>query len=61
MADLETLRMAAVAAVLAASSTTEDPAQAGRKSGEAWAEDHRRLNMGLSSLMHRRSSRSPWR
>jgi hypothetical protein len=61
MADNETLRMAAIAAVLAASSTSDDPAQAGRKSGEAWAEDHRRMNMGLSSLMHRRSARSPWR
>jgi hypothetical protein len=61
MADINTLRMAAIAAVLAASSTREDPAQAGRKSGEAWAEDHRRMNMGMSSLMHKRSSRSPWR
>ena len=61
MADNDTLRMATIAAVLAASSTSEDPAQAGRKSGEAWAEDHRRMNMGLSSLMHRRSARSPWR
>ena len=61
MADINKLRMAAIAAVLAASSTIEDPAQAGRKSGEAWAEDHRRMNMGMSSLMHKRSSRSPWR
>ena len=61
MADIETLRMAAIAAVLAASSSREDPAQAGRKPGESWAEDHRRLNMGMSSLMHKRSSRSSWR
>ena len=61
MADNETLRIAAIAAVLAASSTREDPAQAGRKSGESWAEDHRRMSMGLSSLMHKRSARSPWR
>jgi hypothetical protein len=61
MTDNETLRMAAIAAVLAASSVRDDPSQAGRKTGEAWAEDHRRMNMGLSSLMHRRSARSPWR
>tara|TARA_B100001113_G_C21103004_1_gene619566 strand:- start:731 stop:916 length:186 start_codon:yes stop_codon:yes gene_type:complete len=61
MADIHTLRMAAIAAVLAASTSKEDPAQVGRKSGESWAEDHRRMNMGMSSLMHKRSSRSPWR
>ena len=61
MADINRLKMAAIAAVLAASSTINDPAQVGRKSGEAWAEDHRRMNMGMSSLMHKRSSRSPWR
>ncbi len=61
MAEYETLRMAAIAAVLAASSTSDDPAQSGRDLGEAWAQDHRRMNMGMSSLMNRRSSRSPWR
>jgi hypothetical protein len=61
MADIETLRMAAIAAVLAATSSRDDPAQAGRQLGEAWAQDHRRMNMGMSSLMHSRSARSPWR
>jgi len=61
MADIETLRMAAIAAVLAATSSRDDPSQVGRKLGESWAQDHRRMNMGLSSLMQRRSSRSPWR
>jgi len=61
MAEYETLRMAAIAAVLAASSTSDDPSQSGRDLGEAWAQDHRRMNMGMSSLMNRRSSRSPWR
>jgi len=61
MAEYETLRMAAIAAVLAASSTSEDPAQSGRDLGEAWAQDHRRMNMGMSSLMSQRSARSPWR
>ncbi len=61
MADIETLRMAAIAAVLAASSSGEDPTKIGRKLGEAWAQDHRRMNMGMSSLMHRKSSRSTWR
>ena len=61
MADIETLRMAAIAAVLAATSSRDDPSQVGRNLGESWAQDHRRMNMGLSSLMQRRSSRSPWR
>ncbi|MBG45589.1 MAG: hypothetical protein CMB76_03620 [Euryarchaeota archaeon] len=61
MTDIETLRMAAIAAVLAASSSRADPSQSGRNLGESWAQDHRRMNMGLSSLMQRRSSRSPWR
>jgi len=61
MAKYETLRMAAIAAVLAASSTRDDPSQAGRGPGESWAQDHKRINMGMSSLMHQRSSRSPWR
>ena len=58
---MSTLRMAAIAAVLAACNAGEDPSQIGRKMGEAWAQDHRRMNMGYSSLMHRRNSRSPWR
>lgn len=61
MTDIATLRMAAIAAVIAASSSGEDPGQIARKSGEAWARDHRRMNMGYSSLLHSRSSRSPWR
>lgn len=56
-----TLRMAAIAAVLAVCNAGEDPSQIGRKMGEAWAQDHRRMNMGFSSLMHRKKSRSPWR
>ena len=58
---MSTLRMAAIAAVLAACSAEEDPSQVGRMMGEAWSQDHRRLNMGQSSLMHRNFSRSPWR
>ena len=61
MTDIETLRMAAIAAVLAASSSRTDPSQSGRNLGEAWTQDHRRMNMGQSSLMQHRSSRSPWR
>ncbi len=61
MTNIETLRMAAIAAVLAATSSSEDPSQAGRMSGESWSQDHRRMNMGMSSVMHQRSSRSPWK
>tara|TARA_B110000444_G_scaffold69941_2_gene65739 strand:+ start:53043 stop:53228 length:186 start_codon:yes stop_codon:yes gene_type:complete len=61
MTNIETLRMAAIAAVLAATNSSEDPSQAGRMSGESWSQDHRRMNMGMSSVMHQRSSRSPWK
>lgn len=61
MSDIDTLRMAAIIAVLSATSSKDDPAQAGRQLGEAWAQDHRRMSMGMSSLIQNRSSRSPWR
>ncbi len=60
MTDINTLRIAAIMAVISASSTS-DASQIGRMSGESWSEDHRRMNMGMSSLMHKRNSRSPWR
>ncbi|RJU97063.1 MAG: hypothetical protein DWC00_01810 [Candidatus Poseidoniales archaeon] len=62
MTDDQTLRMAAIAAVLSmVDAGTDDPSIRGRQSGEAWAQDHRRIVMGKSSLMAQRSSRSPWR
>ncbi|MBS73905.1 MAG: hypothetical protein CMA91_06645 [Euryarchaeota archaeon] len=61
MTDINTLRIAAIMAVISASSSSEDISQVGRLSGESWSEDHRRINMGMSSLMHKRSSRSTWR
>ncbi|MDG1555912.1 MAG: hypothetical protein P8R00_06670 [Candidatus Poseidoniaceae archaeon] len=58
----ETLRMAAIAAVMSMlSQSGDDPGQVARKPGLAWSQDHRRMNMGQSSLMHRRASRSPWK
>ncbi|MDA8594241.1 hypothetical protein N9X79_00185 [Euryarchaeota archaeon] len=58
----ETLRMAAIAAVMSVlSQSGEDPGQMARKPGLAWSQDHRRMNMGQSSLMHQRASRSPWK
>ncbi|MDE0857735.1 MAG: hypothetical protein OSA38_04120 [Candidatus Poseidoniaceae archaeon] len=60
--DPATLRMAAIAAVLAeVTQQGEDPGQIARKPGLAWSQDHRRINTGQSSLMHRRASRSPWK
>ena len=62
MTDDQTLRMAAIAAVLSmVDAASEDVSGKGRKSGEAWSQDHRRIVMGKSSLMAQRSSRSPWR
>ena len=54
--------MAAIAAVMSMlSQGGDDPGQVARKPGLAWSQDHRRMNMGQSSLMHRRASRSPWK
>ncbi|MDP6866257.1 MAG: hypothetical protein QGG62_04895 [Candidatus Poseidoniaceae archaeon] len=61
MADETTLRMAAIAAVLSLVESGDDVSQRGRQRGEAWSQDHRRMNMGRSSLMNYRSNRSPWR
>ncbi|NCG00638.1 MAG: hypothetical protein GWP25_02465 [Euryarchaeota archaeon] len=60
--DEETLRMAALAAVLSMlEQNGEDASQIARKPGLAWSQDHRRMNMGRSSLMHKRANRSPWK
>jgi len=61
MADGATRRMAAIAAVLSLVESGDDASQRGRQRGEAWSQDHRRMNMGRSSLMNYRSNRSPWR
>jgi hypothetical protein len=61
--DEETLRMAAIAAIYSMLSANgdDDPGQVARKPGLAWSQDHRRMNMGQSSLMQKRASRSPWK
>jgi hypothetical protein len=60
--DEQTLRMAAIAGVLAMlQSQGEDPAQIARKPGMAWSQDHRRMLSGKSSLINYRASRSPWK
>lgn len=60
--DPATLRMAAIAAVLAeVMQQGDDPAEVARNPGLAWSQDHRRMNTGQSSLMHQRASRSPWK
>lgn len=61
MAGEATRRMAAIAAVLSLVESGDDASQRGRQRGEAWSQDHRRMNMGRSSLMNYRSNRSPWR
>ena len=61
MADEATRRMAAIAAVFSLVESGDDASQRGRQRGEAWSQDHRRMNMGQSSLMNYRSNRSPWR
>ena len=62
MTDGDTLRMAALTAVLSIlNEQLDDPSQTGRKPGLAWSQDHRRINMGKTSLMKMRASRSPWK
>ncbi|MBT3476467.1 MAG: hypothetical protein HN458_00790 [Euryarchaeota archaeon] len=58
----DTLRMAAIAAVMSIlTQSGDDPGQVARNPGLAWSQDHRRMSMGQSSLMHQRASRSPWK
>ena len=60
--DLQTLRMAAIAGVLAMiQSQGDDPAQIARNPGMPWSQDHRRMFSGKSSLLNHRASRSPWK
>ena len=62
MTDLEVLRIAAIAAVISIlNEQSDDPSQAGRMPGSSWSQDHRRMNMGNTSLMNLRASRSPWK
>jgi hypothetical protein len=62
MTDLEVLRIAAIAAVISIlNEQSDDPSQAGRMPGSSWSQDHRRMNMGKTSLMNLRASRSPWK
>ncbi|NCG43384.1 MAG: hypothetical protein GWO84_07600 [Euryarchaeota archaeon] len=60
--DEKTLRMAAIAGVLAMiQSQGDDPAQIARNPGMPWSQDHRRMFSGKSSLLNYRASRSPWK
>jgi hypothetical protein len=60
--DEETLRMAAIAGILAMiQSQGDDPAQIARNPGVPWSQDHRRMVSGKSSLLNHRASRSPWK
>ena len=62
MTDEAILRIAAISAVLSIIELQgDDGSNIGRNTGNAWSQDHIRMNMGLSSLMNNRSSRSPWR
>ena len=61
MTDELILRMAAIMAIISEISGGNDIANVGRMTGESWSIDHRRMVTGNSSLMHKRSARSPWR
>ena len=62
MTEAEVLRIAAIAAIISIlNEQSEDPSQAGRTLGLPWSQDHRRMNMGKTSLMNLRASRSPWK
>jgi hypothetical protein len=57
----QTLRTAAIMAVLSLLDESATLDVVGRDAGTVWAQDHRLLASGQSSLLHRRSARSPWR
>jgi len=63
MTDEMTLRLAALSAVLAEieAQNSSDPALVGRDCGVPWSQDHRRMMTGMSSFMHSKISRAPWR
>lgn len=58
---INVLRTAAIMAVFSMLEESSQGQSIGRKAGSAWAEDHRRMNSGQSSLMWKRASRSTWR
>lgn len=57
----QTLRTAAIMAVLSLLDESASLDAVGRNAGTAWAQDHRLSASGQSSLLRRRSARSPWR
>jgi len=57
----QTLRTAAIMAVLSLLDESTSLDNIGRNAGTAWAQDHRLLASGQSSLLRRRSARSPWK
>lgn len=60
--DDEILRIAAIMAIISMLEDQGDnPADVGRNPGNSWTQDHLRMNMGMNSLMNKRSQRSPWR
>ncbi len=61
MTDESILRTAAIMAVLSLVEEGSGQGNVGRKAGEAWSADHRRVAMGRSSRMHAQSARAPWR
>lgn len=58
---VEVLRCAAVMVVLSLLDESSIEEDVGRRSGTAWAQDHRLMNSGQTGLMRKRSQRSIWR
>lgn len=61
MGEIDKQKIAAIVAIISTIEGRNNTENIGRQKGEAWSQDHRRMNMGLQSLMKNRSSRSPWR
>ena len=61
MGEINKQKIAAIVAIISIIDEHNKTQDIGRHKGEAWSQDHRRMNMGLQSLMKNRSSRSPWR
>tara|TARA_B100000989_G_scaffold59232_2_gene40398 strand:+ start:5500 stop:5697 length:198 start_codon:yes stop_codon:yes gene_type:complete len=61
MGEINKQKIAAIVAIISIIDEHNKTQDIGRQKGEAWSQDHRRMNMGLQSLMKNRSSRSPWR
>ena len=50
MGEIDKQKIAAIVAIISTIEGRNNTENIGRQKGEAWSQDHRRMNMGLQSL-----------